>query len=116
MRTTTITKNKTIIAIIESNEILIKDAGTALDLMMTIKYETDCELIAINKEAISEEFFQLSTGIAGEILQKFVNYHIQFAIIGDFSHYKSKALSDFIYECNHGNHIFFVPTLDDIPT
>ena len=39
---------------------------------MNIKYETGCNKIILNKEAITEEFFILSTKIAGEILQKFV--------------------------------------------
>ena len=36
--------------------------------------------------------------IAGDILQKFVNYGIKFAIFGDFTGYTSKPLKDFIYE------------------
>lgn len=46
--------------------------------------------------------------IAGDILQKFVNYGIKLAIFGDFSKYTSKPLKDFIYECNQGQDVFFV--------
>lgn len=63
---------------------------------------------AINKEAIIEDFFILSKGIAGEILQKFINYQIKFAIIGDYAKYTSKPLKDFIYESNNGKDIFFI--------
>lgn len=45
--------------------------------------------------------------IAGDILQKFVNYGIKLAIFGDFSRYTSKPLKDFIYECNQGQDVFF---------
>ncbi len=96
------------IAIVNSEEIVIKDVQSAIDFMMTVKYETNCEKIALNKEAIVEEFFILSKGIAGEILQKFINYQVKFAIYGDFSKYTSKPLKDFIYESNHGKDIFFV--------
>ena len=96
------------IAIVNSEEIVIKDVQSAIDFMMTVKYETNCEKIALNKEAIVEDFFILSKGIAGEILQKFINYRIKFAIYGDFSKYTSKPLKDFIYESNHGKDIFFV--------
>lgn len=41
-------------------------------------------------------------------MQKFVNYGYQLAIIGDFSAYTSKALRDYMYECNSGRHLFFV--------
>ncbi|MBR8644044.1 DUF4180 domain-containing protein [[Brevibacterium] frigoritolerans] len=40
------------------------------------------------------------------MLRKFANFHIEFAIIGDFSSYTSKPLKDFIYECNKGNNVF----------
>ena len=33
----------------------------------------------------------------------------EIAIIGDFSVYDSKSLKDFIYECNNGKDIFFLP-------
>ena len=98
------------IAIINSDEPIITDAQTALDLLAAVNYEDDSNLIAISKEAIIEGFFKLSTGLAGEILQKVVNYRKKLAIIGDFSCYKSKPLHDFIYECNLGRDIFFVRT------
>ena len=75
---------------------------------MNIKYETNFNKIALNKEAVIEDFFILSTGIAGEILQKFINYQIRFAIYGDYSKYTSKPLKAFIYESNNGKDIFFV--------
>ncbi|UZQ51145.1 DUF4180 domain-containing protein [Clostridium kluyveri] len=96
------------IAIVQSNDILIKDTQSALDFIATISYETECYRIALNKEAITEDFFKLSTRLAGEILQKFVNYNVKLAIIGDFTCYLSKSLKDFIYESNKGKHIFFV--------
>ena len=63
----------------------------------------------MNKSAISEDVFQLSTKLAGEILQKFVTYAVKLAIVGDFSGYTSKSLQAFIYESNKGKDIFFVP-------
>lgn len=101
------------VAIVNSDEIIIKDTQSAIDFIMSVKYETNCSKIAINKEAIIEEFFILSKGIAGEILQKFINYQIKFAIIGDYSKYTSKPLKDFIYESNNGKDIFFVTTEDE---
>ncbi len=92
-----------------SEELLIADVQSALDFIMTIKFETDCTNIAINREAIVEDFFVLSTCLAGEILQKFVNYGVRFAVYGDFSNYTSKSLNDFIYECNKGRDIYFQP-------
>ncbi len=110
MKTEIIKKNDVSVAVINSSRILIKDVPSALDLVINIKYETGCTNIAVNKEAVAEEFFVLSTCLAGEILQKFINYGIRFAIYGDFSRYTSKPLKDFMYESNKGKDIYFQPT------
>ncbi|MEH7612092.1 DUF4180 domain-containing protein [Gottfriedia acidiceleris] len=102
--------NGHIIAIANADSVILMDEQSALDLIMTISYDHKSNRIALNKEAISEDFFNLSTKLAGAVLQKFVNYNIKFAIIGDFSSYTSKSLKDFIYECNKGNNVFFVST------
>lgn len=101
------------VAVVETDEVIITDVQSALDLMATVRYETACDRIAVPKSAITEEFFMLSTGIAGEVLQKFVNYHCKLAIFGNYSHYTSKPLRDFIYESNNGNHIFFAETKEE---
>ncbi|MGG0154743.1 DUF4180 domain-containing protein [Bacillus mycoides] len=98
------------IAIVRNDTVLISDVQSALDLMATVQYEADSKRIAINKSLISESFFDLKTRLAGDILQKFINYSVKIAIIGDFSMYTSKSLKDFIYECNKGKDIFFLAT------
>jgi hypothetical protein len=109
MNITIIQKNKYEIAVVNSHELLITDVQSALDLMATVRYETDADRVILNKTDIIEDFFDLKTRLAGEILQKFVNYKMKVAIIGDFSMYSSKSLKDFIYESNKGKHIFFLP-------
>jgi len=100
--------NGQVIAIANADSVILMDEKSALDLIMTISYDYRSYRIALNKEAISENFFNLSTKLAGAVLQKFVNYNLKFAIIGDFSSYTSKAFKDFIYESNKGNNVFFV--------
>jgi hypothetical protein len=108
LKVTTLKENNVDIAVVNSNEIMIKDIQSALDFIATISYETGCDRVILNKSAICEDFFHLSTRLAGEILQKFINYNMKMAIIGDFSIYTSKSLKDFIYESNKGRHIFFL--------
>jgi hypothetical protein len=91
----------------------IADAGTALDAAMSAKYETGCDRLIFDKAAFAEPFFILSSGLAGEILQKFVNYRLKVAIVGDYSHYTSKPLHDFIRESNRGRDVFFISTIED---
>lgn len=109
MKIETITKENQSAAIVTSDKPVIVDAQSALDLAISIKYETGSANIAINKEAVTEDFFILSTRLAGEILQKFTNYGIRLAIFGDFSKYTSKPLKDFIYESNQGRSFYFQP-------
>lgn len=109
MRINTVKQNNVEIAVISSSVTQIKDVQSALDFLATIQYETGCNRIIVNKSAISEDFFQLSTKLAGEILQKYINYNVKIAIVGDFSEYLSKSLKAFIYESNKGKDIFFLP-------
>ena len=111
MKTEVIKRNNTEIAVVSSDTLLITDVQSALDLIMTVKYETGCKNIAMNKEAIVNDFFILSSCLAGEVLQKFINYGVRLAIYGDFSNYTSKPLKDFMYESNKGNDIYFQPTV-----
>ena len=113
MTITRIEKNGIICAIINSDEPVITDAQSALDVLMSAKYETGTKNIVIRKKLIVEDFFILSTGLAGEILQKYINYGGRIAIYGDYSHYTSKPLHDFIYESNKGKDVFFVGTQEE---
>lgn len=97
-------------AVVASDEMLITDGQSALDLLATVRYETGCSALLLPKETISEDFFHLSTRLVGEVLQKFVNYQMKLAIVGDFSAYSSQNLKDFIYESNNGKTVCFLPT------
>ena len=113
MTITKIEKNGIVCAIVNSDEPVITDTQSALDVLMTAKYDAGTKNIVISKELIVEDFFILSTRLAGEILQKYINYGGRIAIYGDYSHYTSKPLHDFIYESNKGKDVFFVGTQEE---
>lgn len=113
MKIETITENGVLIAIVEGPEKLLTGTQEALDLAMTVKYETGAQRIVLSKKLVAEEFFILSSGMAGEILQKYTNYQFKLAIWGDFSRYTSKPLHDFVYESNQGKDFFFVGTKEE---
>ena len=113
MNITKIEKNGIICASVNSDEPVITDVQTALDVLMTAKYDAGTKNIVIRKGLIVEDFFILSTGLAGDILQKYINYGGRIAIYGDYSHYTSRPLHDFIYESNKGKDVFFVATEDE---
>lgn len=105
-------QNKDKIAEIISDEILITKVQDALDLMANINYQSSQKIILYERN-ITTDFFDLKTGIAGEVLQKFVTYNFKLAIIGDFAKYNSNSLNAFIIECNRGNQLFFLSNTDE---
>lgn len=108
MNTTVNQKGESQVAIVESTDILISNAQDALDLMASVRYLSGCDKFIINQWNVTEDFFELKTKLAGDVLQKYTNYQMKMAIVGDFDQYDSKSLRDFIYECNHGKQFFFV--------
>lgn len=97
------------IAELTSREVALRSAQDALDLFGSF-YPQHVDGVIVYEANLSPEFFQLQTRLAGDILQKFVNYGVRVAIVGDFAKYESKALADFIRESNRGRQIFFVAT------
>jgi hypothetical protein len=104
--------NDTNIAEVISEVNVINKVEDGIDLLGNLYYQ-GFDRIIIYEKNITPEFFDLKTGIAGEILQKFSNYRVQLAIVGDFSKYNSKSLNNFIYESNKGRLINFVSTLSE---
>ena len=101
------------IAVLKSPGVMIRETQDALDLM-AYAGEMKSNRIILNEAQITPEFFDLKTGLAGEILQKFSTYDFQLTIVGDFSKYKSKSLRDFIYESNKYGRINFVSSLEEV--
>ncbi|MER5929656.1 DUF4180 domain-containing protein [Streptomyces sp. NPDC002054] len=70
----------------------------------------------IPAERFDEAFFRLSTRVAGDIVQKFVNYRVGLVVLGDISPYTeaSPALRDFVRECNRGLHTWFLADTEEL--
>lgn len=99
--------NDTKIAEIISDTDFIKTAEDAVDLLGNLYYE-DVDKVIIQEKNILPDFFDLKNGMAGEILQKFSNYRVRLAIVGDFTPHANKSIKDFIYESNKNRQINFV--------
>ncbi len=76
-------------------------------------FSVEARLVVIPATRLSPEFLRLSSGLAGDVLQKFVNYGLRVAIVGDVSKAAaaSAPLRDFIGESNRGRQVWFVPDL-----
>ncbi len=75
----------------------------------------DCptETLVLDREALHPDFFELRSGLAGELLQKVSNYRRRLVILGDFAELPSKALRDFLYESNRTGKVVFARELED---
>lgn len=98
------------IAEVISDDVLISNAEDGLQLLVDLYYQGFDKVIVHEKNIISD-FFDLKTLLAGEILQKFSNYRVQLAIIGEFSKYPGQSIKDFIFESNKGKLVNFLPTV-----
>lgn len=87
----------------------------AVDLIGEL-WGTDVELVVLPVERLTDDFFRLRTGVAGAIVQKFVNYQQRLAIVGDISRHleTSTALTDFVRESNRRDQLWFVPTMAEL--
>jgi Domain of unknown function (DUF4180) len=104
--------NKVNIAEVISDEIILANLSDGLDLLGNLYFD-GYDKIIIYETNISPDFFDLKTGIAGEILQKFSNYRVQLAIVGDFGKYQNQSFKDFVFESNKLGQINFVGTITE---
>ncbi|MFD0683487.1 DUF4180 domain-containing protein [Actinomadura fibrosa] len=72
------------------------------------------EVVAVPATRLDEGFFSLGTRFAGELMQKFANYRLRLAVVGDISEHlaASSALRALVRESNAGGHVWFVTDLD----
>ncbi len=83
--------------------------GDAADLIGAA-LEAGARWIALPAAALPQGFLDLSTGVAGEIAQKCVNYRIGLAVLGDLGPAlgRSAPLRDWVRESNAGRHVWFL--------
>jgi hypothetical protein len=93
-----------------SDEVLIRTEQDALDLMGN----TNSQTIILHDYNFEPDFFDLSSHKLGAILQKFTNYQVRLAVIGDFTKYPSRVLPDFIRESNRHKEYIFVGSVDEV--
>jgi len=112
MQITTHTIRNTQVAELSSENVLIKTAEDGAQLLADLYYQ-GLDLIIMQAKQLSPTFFDLKSGLAGEVLQKCSNFRIRLTIIGDFNNIKSKSLRDFIFESNKRKSVNFVGSIGE---
>lgn len=73
-----------------------------LDLIAAC-FENNTNLLLIEAQALADDFFKLRTGLAGGVLQKFINYNIKVAVVMTDQQRVKGKFKEFITEANKGN-------------
>ena len=79
-------------------------------------WEAEADRLVIPVTRLAPEFFQLSTGLAGTVLQKCTNYNFRVVIVGDIAAHtaESNALRDFVYESNTRGDVRFITSIAEL--
>ncbi|MBZ3900922.1 DUF4180 domain-containing protein [Streptomyces brasiliscabiei] len=95
-------------------EVIAKESD-ALDLIGNAGYQ-GAAWVVVPVERFDEAFFRLSTRLAGDVVQKFVQYGVGLVVVGDISRYTaaSSALTDFVRECNRNRQTWFLADVDEL--
>jgi hypothetical protein len=100
------------------NVLVVPAQGPALDPIDLIAQALgeQADLVSVPAARLAPGFFDLRSGLAGEFAQKFVNYRVRLAVIGDISAQLdgSAALRAFVAESNRGRQLWFLPTQADL--
>ncbi|MCX5779751.1 MAG: DUF4180 domain-containing protein [Firmicutes bacterium] len=81
----------------------IENEGDALDLVAAC-FENDTNRLLLEEGILPPEFYELRTGLAGKILQKFVNYSIRVAAVIDPETVNQGRFREMVLELNQGCH------------
>ena len=92
------------------------DSDRAVADLIGDAYSEGAMWVALPVSRLPADFFQLRTGLAGMITQKFMNYQRKLALVGDITGHlaASNALRDWVRECNQGDELWFVPTFEEL--
>ena len=100
------------IAEITDENIIIHNPSEGSDLIGNL-YFNGFDRVILYEHQLCDDFFDLKTKLAGEILQKISNYRMRLVIIGNFSRFSSNSLQQFISESNRGKTVNFVSSLPE---
>ena len=94
--------------IIATNESIFIDSLDAISDAIGKCFSATATALLLTESDVSPEFFNLRSGLAGELFQKFTNYRIKLAIVvKDFGLY-GERVSELIFEhTNHSSIRFF---------
>lgn len=87
----------------------IAKVQTALDFIADAGQQ-EISRVLFHESDFAPAFYDLKTGLAGEILQKFSNYQVKAALVGEYKNLPGPRFREFMLESNRGNQLRFYQT------
>ncbi len=101
----------------ERNILIAAESGISIrsfsDIPDAIAACIGAEGLILTEDDLAQEFFDLRSGLAGELFQKFVNYGLRVAIVLPDSKAYGERISELAYEHASHSHIRFVRSTDE---
>ena len=81
----------------------------ALDLIGEA-FGDEVAVVVVPADRVADDFFELRTRVAGDVVRKFAAYRIRLVVMGDIAERlaASESLRAFVHEINKGSDIWFV--------
>jgi hypothetical protein len=100
------------IAEVRDDAFVVANGHMAGELILNASF-AGADALLLRKEQLPIGFFDLKSGLAGEILQAFSTYRMRLAIVGDFAEHTGDAWLAFVRESNRMGQVSFVSTTDE---
>lgn len=90
-------------------------SGEILDLLAEAAGR-DVTVLAVPVQRLDPAFFDLASGVAGELVQRLANYRIQLAVVGELpaGALGSRSFTAFVREGNRRATTLFAPSVEDL--
>ncbi|MNY07796.1 hypothetical protein D3C86_1406150 [compost metagenome] len=112
MKATLVNSEKGSISLMGELATPLRNGADLLQVLM----DSPSDTVALKAADLDAQFFDLRTGVAGDMLQKVSNYKMRLIILGDFTAVTSQSLRDFIWESNKRGQVVFTDTLESAIT
>jgi len=97
--------------------VIASDSGVCIrsfaDISDAIGACLGADAVILTEGDLAPEFFDLRSGLAGEVMQKFVNYRLRVALVVPDADVYGERFSELVYEHRAHTMIRFVRTMDE---
>lgn len=101
----------------DTNILIAAEAGitihTLRDISDALSACLDADGLLLTEDDLGPEFFNLRSGVAGELFQKFINYRVRMAIVLPNPEVYGQRFKELAYEHRTHHLIRFVPSRDE---